>query len=127
LKLHEPVPAGTAIRIDRPWEGPANGGLSVIELDGRLILYYRGWSLADTKDENGVACMAESRDGGGTWTKPALELVKRPDWPGSRQQPEICSSGIEQAAIDPDTHALLAGVSRGLRRDFFAGHERDCG
>jgi hypothetical protein len=83
LKLHEPVSAGTAIKIDRPWEGPANGGLSVIELDGRLLLYYRGWSLADTKDESGVACVAESRDGGGTWTKPALDLVKRPDWPGN--------------------------------------------
>jgi hypothetical protein len=70
LKLHEPVSGGTAIRIDKPWEGPANGGLSVIELDGRLLMYYRGWSLADQADENGVGCVAESRDGGATWTKP---------------------------------------------------------
>jgi hypothetical protein len=83
LKLHEPVSAGTAIRIDKPWEGPGNFGMSVIELDGRLLMYYRGWSLADPKDESGVACVAESRDGGATWTKPALDLVKRPDWPAN--------------------------------------------
>jgi len=83
LKLHEPVPGGTAIKIDKPWEGPANFGMSVIELDGRLLMYYRGWSLADKADENGVGCVAESRDGGATWTKPALDLVKRADWPAN--------------------------------------------
>jgi hypothetical protein len=83
LKLHEPVSGGTAIRIDRPWEGPGNFGMSVIELDGRLLMYYRGWSLVDPKDESGVGCVAESRDGGATWTKPALDLVKRPDWPAN--------------------------------------------
>jgi hypothetical protein len=83
LKLHEPVSAGTAITIDKPWEGPANFGMSVIELDGRLLMYYRGWSLADPKDEAGVSCVAESRDGGATWTKPPLDLVKRPDWPAN--------------------------------------------
>jgi hypothetical protein len=83
LRLHEPVSGGVAIRIDKPWEGPANGGLSVIELDDRLLLYYRGWSLADKTDENGVGCVAESRDGGATWTKPALDLVKRADWPAN--------------------------------------------
>jgi putative membrane-bound dehydrogenase-like protein len=83
LKLHEPVSGGTAIRIDKPWEGPANGGMSVIELDGRLLMYYRGWSLADQADENGVGCVAESRDGGATWTKPSLDLVERADWPAT--------------------------------------------
>jgi hypothetical protein len=83
LKLHEPVSGGTAIRIDKPWEGPGNFGMSVIELDGRLLMYYRGWSLVDPKDESGVACVAESRDGGATWTKPSLDLVKRPDWPAN--------------------------------------------
>jgi len=70
LELHEPVSGGTAIRIDKPWEGPANFGMSVIELDGRLLMYYRGWPADDPKDENGVGCVAESRDGGATWTKP---------------------------------------------------------
>jgi hypothetical protein len=83
LKLHEPVSGGTAITIDKPWEGPANFGMSVIELDGRLLMYYRGWSLTDKADENGIGCVAESRDGGATWKKPALELVKRTDWPAN--------------------------------------------
>ena len=81
LKLHEPVSGGVAIRIDKPWEGPANFGMSVIELDGRLLMYYRGWSLANPTDQNGVGCVAESRDGGATWTKPALNLVAKPEWP----------------------------------------------
>jgi len=81
LKLHEPTSGGVAIRIDKPWEGPANAPMSVIELDGRLLMYYRGWSLANPKDENGVGCVAESRDGGATWTKPALNLVAKPEWP----------------------------------------------
>jgi len=83
LKLHEPVSGGTAVRIDKPWEGPANFGISVIELDGRLLMYYRGWPANDPEDENGVGCVAESRDGGATWTKPAIDLVKRPDWPAN--------------------------------------------
>ncbi len=81
LKLHEPVSGGVALRIDKSWEGKGNFGISVIELDDRLLLYYRGWSLTDADGFNGVACVAESRDNGATWTKPVLNLVKRPDWP----------------------------------------------
>jgi hypothetical protein len=81
LKLHEPVSGGVAVRIDRPWEGPGNFGLSVADLGDRLLLYYRGWSLKDADDQNGIGCVAESRDGGATWTKPALNRVARPDWP----------------------------------------------
>lgn len=81
LKLHEPVSGGVVLRNDKPWEGPANGPMSVIELDGRLLMYYRGWALTDAADQNGVGCVAESRDGGATWTKPALNLVAKPQWP----------------------------------------------
>jgi hypothetical protein len=81
LRLHEPVSGGVAIRIDKPWEGPGNFGMSVIEVDDRLLMYYRGWALTDAADQNGIGCVAESRDNGATWTKPILNLVKRPDWP----------------------------------------------
>jgi hypothetical protein len=81
LQLHEPVSGGVVIENDKPWEGPANFGMSVIEVDGRLLIYYRGWALTEAADQNGVGCVAESRDGGATWTKPVLNLVKRPDWP----------------------------------------------
>jgi hypothetical protein len=79
LKLHEPVPAGVAIRLDKPWEGPANFGMSVIQDHDRYLMYYRGMALVDENDQNGVGCVAESRDGE-TWTKPSLNLVKRPGW-----------------------------------------------
>ena len=81
LRLHEPVSGGVVIRIDKPWEGPANCGMSVIDLGDRLLMYYRGWSLTDAADQNGVGCVAESRDGGATWSKPALNLVLKPQWP----------------------------------------------
>ncbi len=81
LKLHEPVSGGVAIKNDKPWEGPANFGMSVIDVGDRLLMYYRGWALTDAADQNGVGCVAESRDGGVTWTKPALNRARRPDWP----------------------------------------------
>lgn len=83
LKLHEPVSGGLAIRIDKPWEGPANFGMSVIEFGGRLLMYYRGWPPNDPQEQNGVGCVAISEDGGATWTKPKLDLVKRPGWEGN--------------------------------------------
>ncbi len=80
LKLHEPCSSGSVLRIDKPWEGPANFGMSVIELDGKLLMYYRAMRL-DPNDEDGVGCVVESYDGGATWVKPVLNIVKRPDWP----------------------------------------------
>jgi hypothetical protein len=80
LKLHEPVSGGVAIKIDKPWEGPANFGKSVIHYGGRYLMYYRGWSLKNKDDQIGVGCVAESRDGV-TWTKPVLNLVRKPEWP----------------------------------------------
>ena len=75
LRLHEPVPGGVAIALDRPWEGPANFGISVIPLDGRYLMYYRAMTLAK-EDLTGVLCVALSNDGV-TWTKPGLGLVER--------------------------------------------------
>ncbi len=80
FKLHEPISGGVAIRIDKPWEGPGNIGISVIEYDDRLLMYYRGMV---GNDPNGVCCVAESRDAGATWSKPALGIVQRPDWPNN--------------------------------------------
>ncbi len=81
LKLHEPVFGGVALAIDKPWEGPANFGMSVIAIGDRMLMYYRGWPANDARDENGVGCVAESLDGGASWTKPGLNRVTRPDWP----------------------------------------------
>ena len=81
LKLHEPVSGGVAIRIDKPWEGPSNFGICVIQVGGEYLMYYRGWPLNDKDDGYGVGCVAVSRDGGNTWIKPALNLVRKPEWP----------------------------------------------
>lgn len=75
LKLHEPVPAGVAIALDRPWEGPANFGFSVLQHGGRYLMYYRAMTL-NLDDETGVLCVATSDDGV-AWTKPALCLAAR--------------------------------------------------
>ena len=74
LKLHEPVPAGVALRFDRPWEGAFSAYVTVLK-DGNLFrMYYRGLPMGGhdgTDDE--VTCYAESSDGI-TWTKPNLGL-----------------------------------------------------
>ena len=82
LKLHEPIPGGVAIQIDKPWEGPANFGISVIQEGDRYLMYYRSWSLNDATDQNGLGCVAVSDDGQ-NWTKPALNLVANSSWPDS--------------------------------------------
>ena len=81
LALHEPVSGGVAVRIDRPWEGPANFGLSVVRHGGRYLLYYRGWADLNG-DPNGVGCVAVSDDGA-AWTKPPLNLFRRAGWEDS--------------------------------------------
>jgi hypothetical protein len=73
LRLHEPVSGGVAIRIDRPWEGPANGPQAVFAFNGRYHLYYRAMTL-EPGDESGASCVALSDDGV-TWMKPDLGLV----------------------------------------------------
>ena len=69
LKLHEPQPAGTAIKYDRPWEGRGCAYITVLEDDGVYRMYYRG-SPGDCPE---VTCYAESADGI-EWTKPDLGL-----------------------------------------------------
>lgn len=86
LKLHEPVSDSVAIRLDKPWEGPANGPMSVLEHGGRLLMYYRAMRL-DPADHSGMLCVATSDDGGQTWVKPALGLV---EWAGTREN-NICA------------------------------------
>ena len=80
LRLHEPVSGGVAIRVDKPWEGAANFGLSVIKFGGRYMMYYRAMRTTDEADMNGIGCVAESLDGM-HWTKPALNLVPNAIWP----------------------------------------------
>ncbi len=95
LQLHEPVPGGVAIRIDKPWEGPANGPMSVIAIGDRLLMYYRGWALTDAGNTTGLACVAVSEDGGASWTKPALGLVAH----GGRRDTNIIATDAGEAVF----------------------------
>lgn len=76
LKLHEPTPAGVAVRFDHPWEGAFCGYVTVLQDGDRFRMYYRGLprSGADGSPDE-VTCYAESRDGV-TWTKPNLGLFE---------------------------------------------------
>ena len=73
LRLHEPIPGGVAIKIDKPWEGPANGPRAVLRHDNRLLMYYRAMTV-NKGDVSGRTCVAVSEDGV-TWTKPNLGLA----------------------------------------------------
>ena len=69
LELKHPVPAGTAVRFDDPWEGPLAFYSTVFKDGDKYRLYYRGRYGGD-----GTTCYAESPDGI-HWTKPELGLV----------------------------------------------------
>ena len=72
LQLHEPVPAGTAIPFDRPWEGSFSAFVTVLKDGGTYRMYYRGTPDAGGDSSNlEVTCYAESVDGK-TWIKPEL-------------------------------------------------------
>jgi len=74
LRLHEPVSGGVAIKLDKPWEGPANFGYCVLRCGDRYLMYYRAMTLKKG-DDTGVLCVATSSDGI-TWKKPALGFVE---------------------------------------------------
>lgn len=79
LRLQTPRPAGVVFRFDRPWEGIVSGYVTVLEENGRFLLYYRGrpsTSHADASEEaREVSCVAESQDGV-HWTRPNLGLFE---------------------------------------------------
>lgn len=84
LKLNNPRPAETVLKLDRPWEGPACAYFTVIK-DGPLYrMYYRGGSMPldahATKVSLEVTCYADSLDGI-HWHRPNLGLH---EYEGSR-------------------------------------------
>jgi len=73
LKLHEPRPAGVAVKYDGPADERFCFYTTVLKDGDTYRMYYRGHPGSDwTKS---VTCYAESRDGK-TWTKPNLGLVE---------------------------------------------------
>jgi hypothetical protein len=97
LKLHEPVSGGVAIRLDQPWEGPANGPVTVFQHDGRYLMYYRAMTLT-VGDDSGVLCVATSDDGA-TWVKPDFGLVERAGESATNVMVESSGTPMVMAAV----------------------------
>jgi hypothetical protein len=76
LRLHEPVPSGTVLKFDNPWEGSFSAYVTVIKDGSRYRMYYRGLPIsgADLTDAE-VTCYAEGPDGI-RWEKPVLGLFE---------------------------------------------------
>jgi len=74
LRLQRPVPVGTALAFDAPWEGRFAACVTVLH-DGELYrMYYRGKPDASPDGQNEVTCYAESEDGK-TFHKPDLGIT----------------------------------------------------
>ena len=79
LQLHHPTPAGTALQLDRPWEGIVSGYVTMIHDGNKQLMYYRGRPTTSRLDGSSeaqeVACYAESPDGI-NWIRPNLGLFE---------------------------------------------------
>jgi len=79
LRLQHPTSAGTALRLDQPWEGIVSGYITVLQDGPRYLMYYRGRPSprgADAAAESReVSCCAESSDGI-HWSRPSLGLYE---------------------------------------------------
>jgi hypothetical protein len=76
-RLHHPQRRAVALELNAPWEGPTSAYFSVVPVDGKIRLYYRG---SGQEGSHELACVAESEDGI-TFTRPKLGLF---DWQGSK-------------------------------------------
>lgn len=68
-RLGVPQPAGTALKLDQPWEGRWGAYVTVIPDGKKFVMYYRG-GFGATKNED-LTCYAESADGI-HWVRPNL-------------------------------------------------------
>lgn len=73
LRLHEPRPAGTVLKIEKPWEGNHNFPVGVFHHGGRYHMYYR--AMPGENFGKHYAAVALSDDGI-VWSRPNLGLVK---------------------------------------------------
>ncbi|MCE9589628.1 MAG: hypothetical protein K8S99_03795 [Planctomycetes bacterium] len=96
LRMHEPRPAGMALRFDAPWELHFSGCITVIK-DGDLYrMFYRGLPDASAGDGSDYesTCTAISVDGI-HWAKPRLKLFPFKDH---------AETNIILAHAKPDSH-----------------------
>lgn len=77
VAMHKPQKKNIALVCDEEWEGAHNGYAGLVRVGDVLRIYYRADSSRFTKDGmtalgGGVICMAESRDGGITFSRPVI-------------------------------------------------------
>ena len=66
VKMHSPEYKGVALTLDKAWEGNGSGGYGCVRtVDGKIRLYYRGFTFPSDKREvhRPVWCLAQSEDG----------------------------------------------------------------
>lgn len=73
--LHHPQPRQPVLVFDKPWEGPTSAYFTVMPVDGKVRIYYRGSSSTET------ACVVEADDGI-TFTRPNIGTF---EWEGSKE------------------------------------------
>ncbi len=116
LRLARPERREVALEADAPWEDGAFFPYSLIEQDGRVLLYYRA-AIPDLKDENvSVMALAESRDGGRSFLRPRLGLCEF----GRSRDNNILWQGRTPAIPPPfiDSNPACPGEARYKGLDF---------
>ncbi|MBR5527752.1 MAG: hypothetical protein IKV97_02025, partial [Clostridia bacterium] len=79
LILHHPVRKNIAFSCDAPWEGDTCGYGSTVKVGDVVRLYYRAGKSQfepNSTEGHGKICVAESYDGGITFTKPNVGLYE---------------------------------------------------
>ena len=81
IRLSIPKDEGPVHRFDKSWEGPFCGYSTVINDDGRYLIYYRGLPKSG-KDgsEDETTCIITSNDGI-NWTRPVLSYFLQKKYP----------------------------------------------
>ena len=115
LKLHEPIPAGVAIKIDRPWESQFNYGYKLFKEDGIYHLYYLARKIIGG-EKRFIRSISYARSQDGIhWEKPNLGLV---EVDGSREN-NVVMNGRLVPFVDN-----RAGVPAGRRIKATSSHYR---
>ena len=133
-KLQPPMPAGVALRFDKPWEGNVSAYVTIFRDGNKFRMYYRGSSDPSYTRKSALqpgeallpkhpdfTCYAESPDGI-NWTKPSLGLI---DFQGSRQNNIILAENEATANFSPffdtnpsapasERYKAVGGGSKGL-------------
>lgn len=91
LELQKPARGEVVFQIERPWEDNVAGFNSVVQEGDSVRLYYRA-SIPRLEDEDfTIIALAESTDGGRSFTRPNLGLV---EFQGSRDNNILWLGGV---------------------------------